>query len=392
MKSVGIFLGVAPSAGGMFQYAISILDALKLAKEKGWKVKVAYVGDEWKKELSCYPFIKESITNGGFGLKLSALLMVVPLPTFFVRFVTSLISPISWKLRKMKCDLWIFPAQEALAYQMAVKSLATIHDLMHIFESHFPEVSKGGRTRIRNRRFRNIAKFSKGILVDSNVGKKHVIDSYQVRQDIVYPLPYIPSPTIRVDAPSDKFEERYSLPEKFIFYPAQFWEHKNHLRLLEAAVIVKRENPGLNLLFTGMKIRNYEKIKSFIDENFLEDNVHFTGYIKNEDLGGFYARARAMMMPTFFGPTNIPPLEAFICKCPVAVSRIYGMPEQLGDGALYFDPLNVDEIASVMKTLWENDQECSRLIKNGLKKNQQWNLNQFSSSFVDIIEGVYAKI
>lgn len=43
----------------------------------------------------------------------------------------------------------------------------------------------------------------------------------------------------------------------------------------------------------------------------------------------FYRRARRMVMPTYFGPTNIPPLEANALGCPVAVSKVYGMPEQL---------------------------------------------------------------
>jgi len=50
-----------------------------------------------------------------------------------------------------------------------------------------------------------------------------------------------------------------------------------------------------------------------------------------------------MIMPTFFGPTNIPPLEAIAVGCPVAVSNIYGMPHQLGDAALYFNPTRVEK-------------------------------------------------
>ena len=381
MKCIGIFLGVTPNAGGMFQYAISLLDALEIAQSRGWKVKVGYIGDEWSKELAVYSFEKESISFGKIGLKLSSLLMVLPLPTSLVRGLTSLFNPVYRALSKISCDIWVFPAQDALAYQLKLNAIATIHDLMHIYESHFPEVSSGGRTRIRNRRFRNISKWSKGILVDSNVGKEHVKEVYHTDENIIYPLPYIPSPTIKANIPEESFLQKYNLPKKFIFYPAQFWEHKNHLRLLKAAAIVREHHPDLTLVFTGMKIRCYDQIRDFIEKNNFQDNVHFAGYVPNEDLSGFYSKARAMMMPTFFGPTNIPPLEAFIC-----------MPEQLGDGALYFDPLNVDEMAQVMMTLWENDGVCESLSDKGHKKNKEWSLEQFSKRFIDIIENVYAKL
>ena len=79
----------------------------------------------------------------------------------------------------------------------------------------------------------------------------------------------------------------------------------------------------------------------------------------------FYRRARAMVMPTFFGPTNIPPLEAFALGCPVAVSNIYGIPEQVGDAALLFDPNSVEEIADCIERLWQDDALCASLISKG---------------------------
>ena len=59
----------------------------------------------------------------------------------------------------------------------------------------------------------------------------------------------------------------------------------------------------------------------------------------------FYKYAVALVMPTFFGPTNIPPLEAFALGCPVITSNIYGIPEQVGDAALL---VNLDKPLQVV--------------------------------------------
>jgi glycosyltransferase involved in cell wall biosynthesis len=53
-----------------------------------------------------------------------------------------------------------------------------------------------------------------------------------------------------------------------------------------------------------------------------------TGYVPNEDMVPLYAAARRLVFLTFFGPTNIPILEAWAHGCPVLTSDIRGMQEQ----------------------------------------------------------------
>lgn len=55
-----------------------------------------------------------------------------------------------------------------------------------------------------------------------------------------------------------------------------------------------------------------------------------------------------LVFPSLLGPTNMPPLEARVLGCPVLCSDFLGHREQLGDGALYFNPENEDEIVKSM--------------------------------------------
>ena len=90
-------------------------------------------------------------------------------------------------------------------------------------------------------------------------------------------------------------------------------------------------------------------------------------------------------MPTFFGPTNIPPLEAFACGCPVAVSNIYGMPEQVGDAGLLFNPRSDVEIADTIYKLWTDNDIIKNLINMGHQKNKEWGQTQFNQRLLEII-------
>ncbi len=388
MKRIGLFLGVQPHAGGMFQYAQSLLDALRALPDEEYQVQIAYLGADWERVLSNYPFSAKLVPLGGFGQFLATACMAARLPATVVRLAFSSINPIARCLEKLACDIWLFPAQDAVAFQLRLPVLVTIHDLMHRYEPHFVEVVKGSRYLIREHRFRNLAKWSKGILVDSEVGRLHVADSYGVPRDKIFPLPYVPSISTCVLSPDGDFDAKYSLPKKFIFYPAQFWAHKNHAALIRAAAAARSHCPDINLVFTGALRHEYANIFTLAKNFDMLERVTFCGYVPDADLPGFYSKARAMVMPTFFGPTNIPPLEAFVHSCPVAVSNIYGMPEQLGDAALYFDPRSVDSISFVLERLWLDDSLCEILKSNGKHRLEAWNMGHYSDKLKNIIDSL----
>ena len=109
------------------------------------------------------------------------------------------------------------------------------------------------------------------------------------------------------------------------------------------------------------------------------------GYVSDGELVTLYKRARALVMPTFFGPTNIPPLEAFSLGCPVAISDVRGITEQVGDAAVTFDPEDVDSIADAIERLWLDDDLCRRLVSKGRHRIQSWTPEQFSSRLSEIL-------
>ncbi|BAV33537.1 glycosyltransferase [Sulfuricaulis limicola] len=267
-----------------------------------------------------------------------------------------------------------------------VPSLVSIHDLMHRYERGFPEVSAHGAYFRRERLFRNISRWAKGIIVDSRVGKLHVHESYQVPLERIFELPYIPPGYIYETGIAGDFSEKYQLPGKFIFYPAQFWEHKNHARLVEAVAKVKTRHPDIFLVLAGARNNAYDEITRKVKTLELSENVIFLGHVPDHDMPELYRRACAMVMPTFFGPTNIPPLEAFALGCPVAVSNIYGMPEQAGDAALLFNPNSADEIAGCIERLWSDDSLRASLIAKGRAHATAWGQKQFNQTFLAIVE------
>jgi glycosyltransferase involved in cell wall biosynthesis len=259
---------------------------------------------------------------------------------------------------------------------------------MHRYESRFPEVSSRGEYRKRERHFRNTCRWARAILVDSEIGKRQVTESYGVDSARIYVLPFIPPIFLPSELPSDASNPIPRLPSKYFFYPAQFWEHKNHKSLVKAAALLRQETPDLKVVLTGSPRNAYVSTIDLIEKLHMEKYFHFLGYVPQMYMAELYRGARALIMPTFFGPTNIPPLEAAAVGCPVASSSVYGMREQMGDAALYFDPSSPVEIAQIMKRLWQSDDLCKELSRKALVRSSHWNQSHFNGRFYDILEHI----
>ena len=99
-------------------------------------------------------------------------------------------------------------------------------------------------------------------------------------------------------------------------------------------------------------------------------------FLTDEEISYLYRNCLAVVMPTYFGPTNIPPLEAFWYEVPLIYSDLPGMREQVQDAAIFVnldDPLS---LSKAIKILIKDNDLRRTLINNGkkiLKKNNYTN-------------------
>ena len=288
-------------------------------------------------------------------------------------------------LRKKKPDLWIAQTTEIGEELLGIPTIVPIFDLMHRYHPEIPELNE--KFKEREILYTYECEHATRILVDSEVGKQHVLECYgdgtSELGNKIRILPFIPSDYIY--EAEDIEELPYSIFPKYIFYPAQFWTHKNHTRLLQAIQKLKEKGIIINLVLVGSEQNNEQTVENMIEQYGIQDQVKILGYVNNLEMVYLYKHARALVMPTLLGPTNIPQLEAFVLHCPVATSRIYAIPEQVGDAALLFDPLNVEEIAHCIERLWVDDELCQELINKGQKKAEAWGQQEFADTLLKYI-------
>lgn len=389
VRRLGLYLGIEPDAGGAFQYSLSMLDAVGALPRSRFEPVAVYASPAWKHFVArasiegiCVPISWLSALSSYAWRKLG---FSIPL----WRQLAARLDPRSRQLIAMQQDLWIYPAQDPMAYMLPAASLATVHDLMHRYEPRFPEVSG---YRMREIHYQAICWHAAAVLVDSEVGREQLVDSYGIDPTRVHPLHYVAPYYLQGVSSAPGFEQRYSLPSKYFLYPAQFWEHKNHAALVRAAHSLLKAQPDIALVFVGAKKNGYGNVMELIRRLGMQRHVYVLGYVPNSDVTELYRRARALIMPTFFGPTNIPPLEAMAVGCPVAVSRIYAMPEQCQDAALYFDPRSDEEIARAMCRLWVDDTLCAELSRRGRERAGTLSQSSFNNRLLAILETVFGDL
>ena len=386
MSRIGIYLASKPSDGGTFQYNKTILDAL--TNNNDIEVVIVCGSIEWFEYIgkNYGRHEKVLIERDFFSKLIFKLWRIVNENLDFWYAKLARITDFSKKIDAQNLELLICPSQDAVPYLITIPCIGTIHDLMHRYQKKFPEVSDNGEYNKREFHYKNICKFSKAILVDSKIGKKHVMESYG--NELVNKIFSLEFTYPQYLAETDEAVVDIEVPEKYIFYPAQFWQHKNHLNLIKAIKYLKDKNVIISLVLVGSKKNGYENVLELIKNYNVENQIKILGYVDDKTMKFLYKNARALVMPTFFGPTNIPPLEAMFLGCPVLISRLYAMPEQVEDAGLLFDPENPIDIANCIEKIWFNEELYLNLVENGYRQIKKFSQEEFNVKFSNIIKKV----
>lgn len=415
-------LGVVPlldgDSGGIYQYSLSVLKALARPEvlAPGDRVTLFVHNPKALKAtgLNAPEWAVRSLSPPSMRRRLSGIARAIPGAGALIRAMRSRRGPGAPRIpfdldlprrnprlgqwfRANGVDLMLYPVPMSIAFESGVPYIFTVHDLQHRLQPEFPEVGAEREWRAREYLFRNGTREALLIVGDSEVGREDVVacyGSYGVSADKVVALPFLPAEYLpRTLEPGRVAAARihYGLPERYFFYPAQFWPHKNHTRLIESLARLKGEYGIWATLALCGSHANWIREATFQDVMALAvkldvaDQVRYLGFVPDHDMASLYGGARALLMPTFFGPTNIPILEAWSLGCPVMTSDIRGVRDQAGDAALLIDPLSVEAMAAGMARLWQDEAYRESLIRLGRARLSQWTADDFAVRLGEIL-------
>jgi len=236
---------------------------------------------------------------------------------------------------------------------------------------------------------RALSKSAAHIICESNHVKNDALNFLNISNNKISVIPSPPTKSIteylfKEDSLSN-IKEKYNLPDEYIFYPAQFWKHKNHLRLACAFEKLSKKNDKLFLVLTGTKGNNYLNVMQKIRSLKIENKVLHLGYVDYDDLPYLFKLSKILIMPSLFESISIPIYEAFALSVPVCCSNVVALPEQTQGAAILFDPLSVDDIAYKTQLLLSDDDLQLELSNNGKIIMDNFNFSDYKKNINNLV-------
>lgn len=268
----------------------------------------------------------------------------------------------------LNCDVVHFPYQDYVRCQ--APTVFNPHDLQHL---HYPDFFTPEEIQRREIVYPAACRAADIVVVASQFVKRDVIQRYGIETDKTQVIPWSP-PELESNELTEKdlkslFDKYECPPRPYILYPAMTWEHKNHIRLLEAVALLReREGLKVNVICTGHKNSFYPRIERRLNELNLEKQVRFTGVVERKELSLFYRQAQFVIVPTLFEAASAPLFEAWQHDVAVACSSVTSLPEQAAGAALLFDGFSVQEIAAAIKTMASDESLRADLRIRGSKR------------------------
>jgi glycosyltransferase involved in cell wall biosynthesis len=239
----------------------------------------------------------------------------------------------------------------------------TVWDLGHRELPYFPEVSLSGWTfDQREAYYQHVLPRASVVVIGNSTGAASVHNFYRVAPENIcaIPLPVDFAPLQGLKADSSALEPYGLTPGEYLFYPAQFWPHKNHVTLVDALLLLRNAGKPFKLVLTGSDKGNRAHVESYVAQLGLQDSVVFAGFVERGVLHQLYLNAFALVFASVMGPDNLPPLEAMALGCPVVSAAFNGAREQMGEAALFFEPVEAQEAAAQVLKL--SDSQLRRTL------------------------------
>jgi len=258
--------------------------------------------------------------------------------------------PLEKRLLDSGCDLVYFTSPSAKAVLLQrLNYIVTLWDVCHRDSPEFPESRQFSEVLARDAKYRSMLAGALAVITDSEQLAAKVSRRYGIDRERLLAMPFAPAPLLeqgQAERQADVLSV-YGLSPGYYFYPAQFWAHKNHVRILEAMARLKERGLSRDVVFSGRDGGNLAHVEATARRLGVSEQVRMLGFVPARHMRGLYEGCAAVVVPTYFGPTNIPPLEAWLMKRPLVYSNTCS--DQAGDAALVVDPDDADALADAME-------------------------------------------
>lgn len=287
--------------------------------------------------------------------------------TRHLRRFTSRQSSMGKSLTAQGVDLLFCPFTAPSYAEGNIPTVSVVLDLQHRELPQFFSLHEIG---LRNDFMAKLTRKADRIICISEYTRKTVLKHLEIPPERTHAVPI--SIQTRLSRPeaekSVEYLKDFGVAERpYMFYPANFWPHKNHSMLLTAYGMFLARNPDspIDLVFTGALNGGEDVIKQAVMQMGLEKRVHFLGFVPEEKLAAVWFGCEFLIFPSLYEGFGIPVLEAMSIGKPVLCSDRTSLPEVAGDAALYFDPRKPEALVKCIEKIMSDASLRTILVEKG---------------------------
>ncbi len=200
-------------------------------------------------------------------------------------------------------------------------------------------------------------KKSKKIITVSESSKRDIQQIFSIDDDKIRVTYEGVNCTLVTQDKVDKIRSNLLLSRPYFLFVGVLERKKNIQKLTEAFdLFIEKYGLDIDLVIAGKEDPHYPEIKSNALSVKNRHRIVFTGFVSNEELSALYQGAYAFVTTSLHEGFGLPGLEAMARSVPVIASNTDTFNEIYDDGALFCDPLDIEDIASKMHLLARDPQ------------------------------------
>ena len=311
--NLGVIIDIKLDAGGALHMTQSHLFFLEKLKRTNKNFNVTLITTN-KKSFS---FFKKNY-NFKIFLYEKNLFPIRLLNYFYKNFFKylSLNSHLETFLKQKKINLVYFSSPSYLV--LLFKNLSFIYTVFDLIDKKLENLKEHNKSTviIRNKSYKHASLYAKKISITNNQRRKIFIKNYNCKSSKIFTIQFPPnvclanivSKNVKINFPNKKIKS-------YMFYPAQYWSHKNHSYIIKS--IQKFKSRKLKNI--GCILTEYDKgylyyIRNLAIKEKVQDKIIFFNYLTNNELVYLYKNSFCVLFPSLIGFDSLPMYESFFFK------------------------------------------------------------------------------
>ncbi|WP_027397956.1 glycosyltransferase [Anaerovibrio lipolyticus] len=275
-----------------------------------------------------------------------------------------------YKLMHIKPKV-MFPLNTDLSY-MGIKTISWIPDFQFI---HYPSFFSLDEIEGKEKMYKKMHTQKQPIVFSSQSALNDYHNNFGCDNPNTVVVPFVSyiEGIINHITVTDECEvlNRFKLSNiDYVYVANQFWQHKNHVVVLEAIEeLLKRHDLDIKFVFTG-KFADYRNseyinyIKSMFKKTILAEHCVLLGFIDREEQIIIMKNAKYIIQPSLFEGWGTVVEDAKILDKTILLSDIPVHREQMNNKCILFNPHDPIELADLIEV--ESEKEHIDNVKAGI--------------------------